>query len=143
MTARAAFSGAGAAKYPGRWNHRGQRVVYCSDTLAGACLETLVHLRPLPRRFPPSVYFHLELEDALLEKPASGDLPETWRAAVVPNETRDFGAAFLESQRAAALIVPTVIIPEGCTAVINPFHPRFKLGSISGPHPFFYDPRLE
>lgn len=142
-TALAAFSGEGAAKYPGRWNHRGVRAVYGADSLAVACLETLVHLRPLPRRFPPSVYFSIEIDPALLEQPPVAALPAGWDQAVVPNETRDFGTAFLTARRAVALLVPTTIIPVGLIAVVNPLHPRFSVASISGPHPFFYDQRLE
>lgn len=142
-TALAAFSGEGAAKFPGRWNHKGVRAVYCSDTLAGACLETLVHIRPSPRVFPPSVYYWIEVRDSRLEIPAVSSLPRNWNQAVVPVETRDFGSAFLRTRRAFGLVVPTAILPIGLNVVLNPVHPDFDLGAVSGPHPFFYDPRLE
>jgi len=142
-TALVAFSGDGSAKFPGRWNHKGDRVVYCSDTLAGACLETLVHIRPLPRIFPPSVYYEFELPSALLEEPALAALPKGWKDPVVTNDTRDFGSEFLRSSRAVGLLIPTAVIPKGWNVVLNPCHMEFHVGSVKGPFDFFYDPRLE
>ena len=142
-TALAAFSGDGAAKYPGRWNQKGVRAVYGSDTLAGACLETLVHIRPLPRVFPPSVYYEVEINDALLEKPDLLALPASWNVAVVTNETRDFGTQFLTSTRAVGLLIPTAVIPLGWNVVVNPCHRKFPIDDVKGPIPFYYDPRLE
>ncbi|MBV9223793.1 MAG: RES domain-containing protein [Acidobacteriaceae bacterium] len=37
------LSGIGASMYPGRWNCKGQRVVYTSLSLSTAVLETLAH----------------------------------------------------------------------------------------------------
>lgn len=142
-SALAAFSGEGSAKWPGRWNHKGVRAVYCSDTLPGACLETLVHIRPLPRVFPPSVFFEFEVPDHLLERPDVAALPASWNAPTVSTETRDFGSAFLTSARAVGLLIPTVLIPMGWNVVLNPCHMEFKVSSVTGPHPFYYDPRLE
>ena len=42
--AETAFDGEGAARYSGRWNSRGVRVVYTADSLALATLELAVHL---------------------------------------------------------------------------------------------------
>lgn len=141
-TTLAAFSGDGAAKYPGRWNQKGIRAVYCSDTLALACLETLVHLRPLPRVFPPSVYFEVEIDDGQIEQTPTGKLPPNWHAPVVGHATRRFGSEFLATARAIGLQVPTAIIPRGWTLVLNPLHPAFKVERVKGPQPFHYDTRL-
>jgi RES domain-containing protein len=142
-TALEAFSGDGSAKRPGRWNHKGVRTVYCADTLAGACLETLVHIRPLPRAFPPSVFFEFEIDDALLEVHPTAALPKSWNAPVVTNETRDFGSDFLTSARNVGLLIPTVVIPRGWNLVLNPCHMAFEIDTVKGPFPFYYDPRLE
>ncbi len=39
-----AFSGEGARRYGGRWNHRGTAVVYVADSLSLAALELFVHI---------------------------------------------------------------------------------------------------
>jgi len=38
------LSGKGAEEVGGRWNRRGTALLYCSSSIALACLETLVHL---------------------------------------------------------------------------------------------------
>lgn len=140
-----AFSGLGAAKAAHRWNWPSPklRAVYCSETLALACLETLVHIRPLPRNFPPSVFYTVELPEEQCERPQPASLPAGWDAVVPSSAARDFGGAFLKEQRAVALIVPTAIVPIGLNAIVNPQHPNFRLSWVRGPHPFRYDGRLE
>jgi len=139
-----AFSGAGAARAAHRWNWPSPklRAVYCSETLALACLETLVHIRPLPQKFPPSVFYTVDVPDEECERPLPASLPAGWDAVVPSSATRDFGTAFLHEQRAVALIVPTAIVPLGVNAIVNPQHARFKLNWVRGPYPFRYDGRL-
>ena len=43
---RTAFSGIGAEKHGGRWNRKGERMVYASSSLSLATLELFVHLEP-------------------------------------------------------------------------------------------------
>jgi RES domain-containing protein len=140
-----AFNGEGATKVAHRWNHAGPdlRAVYGSDSLALACLECLVHLRPLPRFFPKSVYYAVEVPDKFLEQPSRSALPKGWDAAVPGPAARDFGTAFLRSRRAVGLVVPTAIQPLGLNVVLNPLHPDFSLRWVSGPLPYPFDHRLE
>ena len=144
-TPKAAFSGLGAANAAHRWNWPGPnvRAVYCSENLALACLETLVHIRPSPRKFPPSVFYTVDLPEELYERPHPGSLPAGWDTIVPSSATRDFGTAFLSENRAVALIIPTIILPVGLNALINPRHPKFRLSWVRGPHAYRYDGRLE
>lgn len=119
------------------------RAVYCSDSLALACLECLVHVRPLTRRFAPGFYYTIDIPERHLERPELSALPEGWRDSVAPAGTRDFGTRFMTEMRAVALVVPSAILPVGLNAVVNPLHPHFRLSWIEGPHPFLFDERLE
>lgn len=143
-TPAAAFSGLGATVAAGRWNWAGPsyRAVYCSDTLALACLETLVHIRPLPRVFPPSVYFTIDVPDRFIESAPAALMPDNWDAEVPPSGCRDIGTTFLKSVRNVGLLVPTSLLPAGMNVLINPLHPSFSLGWVKGPTPFHYDGRL-
>jgi len=38
-----AFNGIGASKYGGRWNSKGNKVIYSSESISLALLENLVH----------------------------------------------------------------------------------------------------
>ena len=143
-TPSAAFSGIGASKADHRWSwgRSTTRAVYCSDTLSLACLECLVHIRPLPRLFIPSVYYVIDIPETQLEKPPLSKLPGGWDATLATAATRDFGSRFLEEQRAVGLVVPTAILPEGLNVLINPLHPHFQLSWVKGPLVFKFDTRL-
>ena len=74
-----AFSGIGAEKYGGRWNHKGDRMVYTSSSLSLASLELFVHLEPafIPRDLYSIV---ATVPDAVsFEELTLADLPANWR----------------------------------------------------------------
>jgi len=144
-TPATAFSGESASKVNHRWNHAATdiRAVYCSDSLALACLECLVHIRPLPRLFPKSVYYRIDIPDEQLEIPEISALPPGWDGELAGSGSRDYGMAFLRARKAAGLVVPTVIQPLGSNLLLNPLHPAFSLKWVQGPFPYRYDGRLE
>jgi RES domain-containing protein len=140
-----AFSGESASKVAHRWNHQfpNIRAVYCSDSLALACLEILVHVRPLGlETLPASVYYTVDVPHGLLEVPDRASLPAGWDSTVAGRASRDYGMAFLRSRRAVGLVLPTVIQPLGITVILNPLHPAFSLTWVRGPSPYPYDRRL-
>jgi RES domain-containing protein len=140
-----AFGGLGASKFNHRWTwgQPGMRAVYCSDSLALACLECLVHIHPLPRHFAPGFYYTIDIPERHLERPALTVLPDGWRNSVPAGKVRSFGTKFIAENRAVALVVPSAILPVGLNAVVNPQHPHFNPSWIEGPHPFQFDERLE
>ena len=143
-SAAIAFNGEGASLAHGRWHTRtiDARAVYSADSLALACLETLVHLRPLPRIFPDAVYYRVEVPDKLLERPPRDKLPPRWNAPVLTTASQQFGDRFLAARKFVGLVVPTVLQPEGFNVLINPQHPAFDPKWISRPIDYVYDGRL-
>ena len=143
-SAAKAFSGIGTTLARGRWNHKRPDVrgVYCADSLALSCLETLVHLRSRPRVSPTSVYYVVDVPDALIERPGVPSLPAGWDAKVPQSASRDYGTAFLRSKRAVCLAVPTAVQAIGIVVILNPAHPGFDLARVSGPFLYEYDSRL-
>lgn len=144
-SAERAFSGLGAGKANHRWTwgQPGLRAVYCSDSLALACLECLVHIRPLPRHFAPGFYYTIDIPERHLERPTPMALPDGWRDPIPAAKARNFGTKFVTENRAVALVIPSAILPVGLNAVVNPQHPQFRMEWIEGPHPFQFDERLE
>ncbi len=144
-TPATAFSGEAASKINHRWNYAASdiRAVYCSDSLALACLECLVHIRPLPRTLPQSLYYRIEIPDSLLQLPSLEELPAGWDSELAGSASRDYGMAFLRTKERAGLVIPTVIQPLGQNLLLNPLHPAFTLKWIQGPFPYRYDGRLE
>src|ERR1035437_3290188 len=73
------FDGTGAMLHGARWNSPGRRVVYASETYAGALLEILVHgSGSVPRS---QGHIEIEIPAALpVEELAPADLPQ-WDSA--------------------------------------------------------------
>ncbi|HZW35863.1 MAG TPA: RES family NAD+ phosphorylase, partial [Candidatus Deferrimicrobiaceae bacterium] len=64
------------------------------------------------------------------------------RAEPVPNETMAVGDAWFKGRTSSVLKVPSVVIPEECTYILNPLHPEFRKIRIRSPRPFSFDPRM-
>jgi len=138
--ADSAFSGEGASRVGGRWNSRGQWVVYTSGTLSLAALELLVHLNP-PVHFD-WVAMEAEFDAGLVETLDPSLLPAEWRRFPAPASTGDLGDVWLSETRSAVLAVPSVIVLGESNYLLNPGHPDFQKIEVSPPRPFAFDPRL-
>jgi RES domain-containing protein len=118
------LSGAGAATHPGRWNDYGEPIVYCAPTIAMAVLETAAHIDDagLPlNRFLIRIDVPDEVWAQRGELPPA-KLPPTWPAIPAGRASVKVGSDWLLSRRSAVLLVPSVIVPEEWTALLNPLH---------------------
>lgn len=140
--AERALDGSGAKTYGGRWNRKGDAVVYASDSVALAALELLVHLH---RSEVLNRYRLVTLDlpdDAVLILDDAG-LPADWRDDPAPASTAAIGTAWLTGGQSLALSVPSVLIPQQRNLLLNPAHGAS--GAVFATailHPFVFDPRL-
>lgn len=133
-----ALSGEGSARYPGRWNTRGDRVVYVSEHLSLATLEVLAHAENLEM-----LNQYVALEVTLPESITTLDeLPDTWQQNPPPDSTRQLGHKWLSEGNTLVLKVPSVLIPTEHNYLINPSHEAFAEVSVAGPVPLPFDSRL-
>lgn len=141
--AATAFTGEGAALFPGRWNSAGTRIIYAGETRSLAVLEMLVHTRRghqpalslISIRFPKtprSIVKNLPLER----------LPENWRDEPPWEATRAIGDAWVSDAHTAVLAVPSAVIPQERNLLLNPAHPDFAQIEIGLPERFSLDARL-
>jgi RES domain-containing protein len=132
------LDGEGARLYGGRWNSPGVRVVYTSNSLALAILETRVHLKT-----PPVDYIRLTIEipDAAFTpaeiSPAS--LDAAWRTDA--SITRTVGDKHFDSTTSIPLRVPSVVVDIEWNLL---FHPNWGAShaSIVEKAPIEMDPRM-
>ena len=136
-----AFDGEGARVNGGRWNPVGTSVVYLSDSLPLAALETLVHLERAVV-LDAYVYFEVSFETEGVLDLAPEDLPEDWQANPEPASTVAIGEAWLLRQASLLLRVPSVVIPKNYNYLLNPGHPERDELEVQGPFPFSFDARL-
>jgi RES domain-containing protein len=131
--AHADLDGEGARRFGGRWNRPGYPVVYLAEHPALAALEVRVHL-DLPFALLPADYVLMQvvIPDGLIAD-----------VTVPPVDTVAIGTAFLsDPAAAAALKVPSVLVPHAWNVLLNPRHPGAGLARIDRIEPFRFDARL-
>jgi RES domain-containing protein len=124
--ANSAFDGEGAARYTGRWNARGVRMVYTADSLAMATLELSVHLAGAR-----VVYTAIEvaIDDDLVDTVPDRQLAKGW--ATDSALTQRLGEQWTRSFSSLALRVPSGLVDARSgerNVLISPAHPQH--GSI-------------
>jgi RES domain-containing protein len=138
--AATAFSGEGARLVGGRWNFPGTPLVYTSESLSLAALETFVHLQPVDKRIR-YVWFRVTIPSGVgIDRQAS--LPSSWRASPPSEATQAVGTAWAKQMGSAVLRVPSILVPGEHNLLLNPQHPQFKRLRISKPEAFDFDGRL-
>lgn len=115
------LSGEGARLYGGRWNKRGSKMVYFSESLSLCVLEILVHLdfKYLNNDFG---YIAIDLPEDSVETITTKQLSPNWRVNPPQLYTQDFGTKWLNSNKTLALKVPSAVLPLQSNILINPNH---------------------
>ena len=126
------LSGYGAALNGGRWNSKGVFLLYTSQNISLAQLETLKHYE-LSRRFISNnclIVLNVPASSVLPIKAA--DLPPGWRSDPAPKYLQQIGDLFYRQNKYLILKVPSAINPAEYNYLINPMHKGFgKIISIS------------
>jgi RES domain-containing protein len=137
-----AFSGPGAEKHGGRWNYKGQPMVYASTSLSLAALELFVHLQP--DSMPDDLHSVVAtIPDELhFEEIGISSLPANWRDYPAPASLQEIGTVWLREARSLMLIVPSAVNPEEKNILINPLHPDADRITDIKDKPFQFDPRM-
>lgn len=138
--AASAFSGEGARRYGGRWNPRGTPLVYTAESRALALLEMLVQDEPLRARY---VLIPARIPDDLpLDRLDTADLPDDWRTLGARDALQTLGQRWLAGSHAAALVVPSAVVPAEHNVLLDPEHPDFARIAIGPVEALDTDMRL-
>lgn len=138
--AASAMTGEGARLFGGRWNPQGVPAVYLADSRALAALEIIVNA---PREVTSLSWriFEVDVPDALIEIVKPDALPRDWQALPSSPGARLHGQRCLQSG-GLAFKLPSAVIPEEFTLLLNPLHPNFGKLRVSEPKVFRFDPRV-
>jgi RES domain-containing protein len=133
------MSGTGAMLFGGRWNKKGTRMLYTSESLSLAALEIIANLSS--NKLSQNFYcVEIELPDNLeiieIEK-----LPNNWNAFPFSGSTPSIGSDFF-TEGGFCLKVPSAIIPSEYNFLINPVHIAFDKLHIRDKRPLILDRRL-
>jgi RES domain-containing protein len=136
-----AFSGEGARAYGGRWNRPGTPMVYAAQSRALAALEALANFGGAERRIA-FVIFEIDIPDELILELDVSTLAPDWRSPEPRATTQNAGSNWQSSARSAALLVPSVLIPQEHCVLLNPEHPDTTRVMVGYPQVFDFDNRL-
>lgn len=145
--AASAFSGDGARLFGGRWNRKGESVVYTAQSRSLALLEMLVQDKPLRAHY---LLIPAEIPDdiARLEIDSSR-LPKNWRSLEGRWTLQEIGSQWLCAAKQwlcaakyCVLDVPSTVIPAERNFLLNPAHPDFAKIKIGQPETLESDLRL-
>ncbi|PQJ26896.1 hypothetical protein BSZ35_18380 [Salinibacter sp. 10B] len=123
--ANSAFSGEGARQYGGRFNSPGTAVVYTSESLALALLETLTGLERY-HQLRSYVFFQARLPEDLVSEVSEPGLPDEWDQHPPPSQPQQMGNRWASREESVALRVPSVVVPYSYNYLLNPSHPSFE-----------------
>ena len=133
------FDGTGAMLHGARWNSPGRRVIYASESYAGALLEILAHASgSVPRS---QGYIEIEIPaDLSIEEVTPEDLPG-WDSPSYET-ARAFGDRWVDERRTPVLLVPSVATRIERNVLMNQEHPDFPRIHVSEALPVRWDERL-
>lgn len=135
------LSGGGAELEGGRWNSVGMPAVYASENISLALLETIAHVHG--RDVPINRYLvRINVPNDIWRKRiALMSPPEGWSEVPPGYSSARTGDDWLKARSSALLIVPSVIVPEECTIILNPRHSDAQRISATTLRKWNYDTR--
>jgi len=117
------ISGNGASINGSRWNSKGIRMLYTSEYISLAILESLVHLRVVD--IPEKQYLlHIEVPDDDFLEIKQSKIKENWQQHL--NYTQWMGDQFILPNQSLTLKVPSAVVMQEHNFLINPLHAGFK-----------------
>jgi RES domain-containing protein len=140
--ATTALDGEGARLYGGRWNSPGSAAVYLAESRALAALEILVHAQR-EALLTSWILIERDVPESLIDKPPVSKLPDNWRLQPTSHRAQAFGTRWLRDYRNMALLLPSVVIPEGNSLLVNPLDPAWAKLKPGKSSPFRFDLRLK
>lgn len=127
----------------GRWNSKGNFVIYTAESRALACLENVVHRsgEGLNRNFKVVVIG--VPDDLAVETIQLSKLPKGWHEAGSYAVCQPLGDTWYKDRSSAVLKVPSSIVPNEWNYILNVRHPDFSRIRIVRREDFEFDPRIK
>lgn len=136
------LSGKGAEIFGGRWNSKGQAVIYTCESRALCVAEIAVHT---PLGVVPLDYClcTIEFPDNINPQEISNEqLSSDWKSFPQSESTQVIGNGFIRNKRSLVLKVPSAVVAGEFNYLINPSHPDSHKVKIVKTEPFLFDERL-
>lgn len=132
--------GTGAFLAGGRWNTRGNYMLYTAGSRSLAILEVLVHLSDSQPHDDYSIVVLYIPDDIYVQQINTTTLSFEWRETYVT--TRNIGDEWLQTSSSLLLKVPSAIVKAEYNYLINPQHPAFNKIQVLDYETLAFDKRL-
>jgi RES domain-containing protein len=136
-----AFSGEGARRHGGRFNSPGTPVVYASENLPLALVESLTGLERYVQ-LRDYVFFRAQLPKEQVAETSVKELPKGWDQHPPSSQPQRIGDRWASRGKSVALKVPSVVVPYSYNYLLNPAHEAVGEMEIGPAEPFPVDQRL-
>ncbi len=136
------LTGMGAELAGGRWNYKGTRLLYTSESQALCTAEIAVRT---PMGIVPDDYYLITInipDRIALEVIDLKSLPSNWNKFPNFQVTQDLGDKFVMENKYLILQVPSAVVKGDHNYLINPKHEDFKKITIVEKTKFEFDERL-
>jgi RES domain-containing protein len=132
-----------ASGMEGRWNSKGNKVLYCAESIALAFLENMIRRQ--------GVGFNEDFKTMFIEIPSKTttsniyieNLEAGWRDFNNYPRCQALGDKWYDERKNLLLKVPSAVLPEAYNFVINTKHPDYKKVKIIEVTNLVPDPRIE
>jgi RES domain-containing protein len=131
------ISGYGSLLVPGRWNFKGNRVLYTAQNSSLSLLEYLAHTEGVQRRLPYRL-ITIEVPEHSVKQIKS--LAEGWKEDLIA--TRELGSKWLVSNKTLLMRVPSVLNEDNYNYLVNPAHEDFNQVKIVKSKEITFDRRF-
>lgn len=135
------LSGEGARIAGGRWNTKGNAVLYTASSRSLCLNELLVNIPGgvFPERYSMVKIF---VPDIIIRQIHADQLPKHWNAFPHANITCRMGDDIYQEKHFPVLRVPSAVIPQEYNYILFPKHPMFEQVFIAEIETFSFDSRL-
>lgn len=132
------LSGAGAARFGGRWNHAEQPALYFGLSPTDCALDPIILAGHVPRLPLKLIWLDLPDDQALYHAPPIERLPLGWDSLPADKPSMDFGSDWLENAQHFGLILPSVVTGQPSCLLINPRHAAIEQIKVLQVSDFIY-----
>ncbi|MEO8151409.1 MAG: RES family NAD+ phosphorylase [Bacteroidia bacterium] len=135
------ISGTGAELHGGRWNPKGYRALYTSQTVGTSAMEYLVNLDAKLTGLKLALAV-IEIPDNSIITIGENDLPANWKSYPANESLSLIGKKWLDEKETLVLSVPSSVILLERNFLINPKHELFNKVKIKSTHIYEINERI-
>lgn len=132
-----------ASGMEGRWNSKGNKVLYCAESIALAFLENMIRRQGVGFNHDFKIMFIDIPSKAAITAIDIESLEPGWRDFIDYPKCQALGDKWYNEKKNLSLKVPSAVLPESCNFVINTEHHDYKKVKIIEVTNLVPDKRIE